>query len=349
MLLLALAACGSDVSLSESGGAPALRGLDLEPLANYEPALRGPPPPVTADDPDGDGLTTFEERLYGTDPGDPDTDDDGLRDGDEVNGVAGVDLPGMGADPLRKTIFVEIDWMEGSDHSHRPSGQVLGIVTQAFADADVPNPDGSTGIDLILDRGAFGGGNSLAHTNRLPFSGSGFYTTKADNFDTARSGYFHYCVFGHTYESSGSSGVAELYGDDLMVTMGYFINQTGSATDQAGTLMHELGHNLGLNHGGGDGINYKPNYPSVMSYSYQLAGLDGSARTTSAGDYDYSYGEQPDVTEADLGADYDGDGALASTLHDYDDWGSLWLDFDSTRSRSSRIIRSCLGPPAEGR
>ena len=42
---------------------------------------------------------------------------------------------------------------------------------------------------------------------------------------------------------------------------------------QAGTLMHELGHNLGLRHGGDDHTKYKPNYLSVMNYAFQLTGL----------------------------------------------------------------------------
>ena len=33
--------------------------------------------------------------------------------------------------------------------------------------------------------------------------------------------------------------------------------------------MHELGHNLRLEHGGGDDVNYKPNYLSVMNYLYE--------------------------------------------------------------------------------
>ena len=34
--------------------------------------------------------------------------------------------------------------------------------------------------------------------------------------------------------------------------------------------MHELGHTLGLHHGGGDDINNKPNYYSVMNYAWQV-------------------------------------------------------------------------------
>jgi len=37
-----------------------------------------------------------------------------------------------------------------------------------------------------------------------------------------------------------------------------------------GTIMHELGHNIGLSHGGNDSINCKPNYVSVMNYDHQF-------------------------------------------------------------------------------
>ena len=42
---------------------------------------------VAANDDDGDGLTNGEEQVYGTDKDDPDSDDDGLPDGYEVNVV----------------------------------------------------------------------------------------------------------------------------------------------------------------------------------------------------------------------------------------------------------------------
>ena len=50
-------------------------------------------------------------------------------------------------------------------------------------------------------------------------------------------------------------------GVGLPVTMGDF---------QAAAFMHELGHTLGLLHGGGDDINFKPNYVSVMNYLWEM-------------------------------------------------------------------------------
>jgi uncharacterized repeat protein (TIGR01451 family) len=63
----------------------------------------------------------------------------------------------------------------------------------------------------------------------------------------------------------------------------------GSVQQQAGTFMHELGHNLNLQHGGGDGTNNKPNYISVMNYSFQFGiqptDPDGMGPLTGRTDY----------------------------------------------------------------
>jgi hypothetical protein len=51
-------------------------------------------------------------------------------------------------------------------------------------------------------------------------------------------------------------------------------DQSGSALVQAGTLMHELGHNLALSHSGNTRTpNCIPIYQSVMNYLYQTRGL----------------------------------------------------------------------------
>ncbi len=86
---------------------------------------------------------------------------------------------------------------------------------------------------------------------------------------------------------SSISGYSDLGGADSAITLGLWLtypNQDMSkrATVEAGTLFHEIGHTLGLTHGGlyYDGTpgsyiptfeaNCKPNYVSVMNYLFQL-------------------------------------------------------------------------------
>ncbi len=194
----------------------------------------------------------------GTDPNDPDTDDDGLPDGDEVRGTAlGLDLPLMGASPLRRDILIEYDWFDDAldcaPHSHRPTAAALAAVTVAFAGAPGLNPDGSTGINVIHDYGqggAFTGGNLIPDADGVlddGVNGFEFQTHKQANADPKRAGYFHYTLLPHRYNTnSASSGQAELPGDDMIVSL----YCAGSDQNVANTIMHELGHNLLLRHGG---------------------------------------------------------------------------------------------------
>lgn len=280
-----------------------------------------------------------------------DTDKDALCDEWETNGIKNyngdtvLDLQALGADPYRKDIFVEIDYMDctlaGSvgcidTHNHRPSDESLVDVVDAFAAAPVFNtygredggPPGSCadGIDN-------GGGDAMDENDPdcygitlhlLPISESipemepMIFADKRgpedwDDFDDiklgvtadgnanpcgsgANVGYFgnavdrqaancgeilaakrmvyHYVVFGHSLGAS-NSGRGETPGNDFVVTLGgktqAQLDAGGGLNDwESGTLMHELGHNLGLRHGGGDPVNCKPNYISVMNYLFQL-------------------------------------------------------------------------------
>ena len=171
-------------------------------------------------------------------------------------------------------------------HNHRPTAAIAGWVEETFANAPVNNPDGTTGIQLIQDYGQgglFTGGNEIADDDGnissdkqySPF-GTFFKDTRATHFAANREGYFHYTLFAHRYmwdfAFSDSSGYAELPGDDLLVTTdSWFAYYPDSV---AGTIVHELGHNLNLQHGGDVGINYKPNYNSVMNYHFQFDGID---------------------------------------------------------------------------
>jgi hypothetical protein len=137
---------------------------------------------------------------------------------------------------------------------------------------------------------------------------STFGTIKAANFNATRNTVFRYCVFGHSQVSTppNSSGRAEALAagssgsNDFYVTLGFppWPRQTfdtnldgvpdpgaanlpgpgglvvdGTIAMHTGTFLHELGHTLGLGHGGGDAVNFKPNYLSIMSYTFQNGGL----------------------------------------------------------------------------
>ncbi len=248
-------------------------------------------------DTDNDGLTDFFEGVIGTNPANDDTDGDNFSDGEEVlpTGVPGcnggaLNINTLGADPTVPDIFVEIDFMVQpgpGGHSHQPMNAALTLVVNAFA---------AQGIALHPDTGAapfnLGGGNSLGHQAVMGF-GQGnpdFAATKTQNFDNNnRCNVFHYNTWVHDHRpNSSSSGRAEIGGDDLIVSLGSWPNQNGTLLQQAGTFMHELGHNLNLRHGGNENRNRKPNYSSVMSYNYQTVGVDTNCDTVADGVIDYS-------------------------------------------------------------
>lgn len=265
-------------------------------------------------DSDGDRLSNCQEVARLTDYNDADTDNDGLSDGDEVLGtLGGLDLPAFGVNPRRKDILVEHDWQEEnvepercSFHTHKPGANTIEELRIAFAAMPVPNPDGSTGINLIQDVGQGGvlvGGEfiDVANGTIVGTTGSDFQSYKAQHFNPNRYGFFHYVINTHRYTGNAlSSGVAEVVGDDFLVTLGCQWNQAYIRN----TIMHELGHNLGLKHGGGEWCNLKPNYNSVMNYRYQFNGIDTDCTINHAGGGDgvmnYSIGARAPLDENHL-------------------------------------------------
>jgi hypothetical protein len=245
-----------------------------------------------------------------------DSDGDGLLDiweqtGIDTNGDGTMDLnlQAAGADPLHKDLFVEADYME----LHKPKTDALAHLVAAFANAPVTNPDNRQGINLHIQVD-----EQIPHQDLLDLNG--LQSIKNTNFGTASERadpnhisilnskrlVYHYALFAHDQASpySGSSGRSNgIPSMEFMVTLGalgWGVDQStghtvGSIDQQEGTIMHELGHNLNLHHGGADDINCKPNYLSVMSYARQFSSLIGNRPL------DYSQSSLAQLNEAGLG------------------------------------------------
>ena len=101
-----------------------------------------------------------------------------------------------------------------------------------------------------------------------------------------------------------SGGKSRVYGgNDFAVTLNSTIYGTSTVLqDYQGTIMHELGHTLGLQHGGTDSVNYKPNYYSVMNYTWQFYNSDNRNGTSqnyaSSWQLNYSTQQLPSINEA---------------------------------------------------
>lgn len=304
-------------------------------------------------DGDGDGLNDAWEIQGGID-----LDCDG-----RIEPADDLKLPG--ADPARPDIYLEYAYMVLPDqgtfctgsadcgsgqtcrrgvcrgHSHRPRRESVQAVVDAFA---------RQGITLHVDRG-----EALPHSTVVTFGrvdpacagddAVDFHDLKARRFDGRRALAHHYVVFGH-YNTCGSiescglcppeggqgivfgtGGKAELPGDDFIVSTGALLEAgfKPGIEHEAGLLMHELGHNFGLRHGGESDLpEFKPNYLSAMNNSFTYVGIpvaDGPGSTTpiaceSAADcppgavcgslnrictrIDYSARALPDLDETDL-------------------------------------------------
>jgi hypothetical protein len=153
--------------------------------------------------------------------------------------------------------------------------------------------------------------------------GSTFAGIKGGRTDPARRNVFNYAVFGHTFNApavslpAGTLGLGETPGDDFIVMLGPLgppaLNgrqrvdaDRDGASDAAGAFLlgpsglqvdgtfahhvrvflHELGHNMSLQHGGSTNVNNMPNYLSTMNsiffngMTFDFANNDGIGDAT---------------------------------------------------------------------
>ncbi len=250
-----------------------------------------------------------------------DSDGDGLPDDWESNGVTVdgtfVDLPAMGADPTVPDVFVEVDWMvQPAEHflwfetsaetSLAPSQSAMRKVYDVFKDHGIRLhiDAGPSSTDFVTGKnwGSRSGGNEITYEENFNLGNNyeHWNSTVEQNFSSSRTGIFKHCIFANRYNGTSSSGIANnIPGQFFIVANQKWLRKTGD-TGIAGTFMHEMGHTLGLCHGGhtdsGDGnhTHYKPNYLSIMNYLFQTSGLVGT-NAVNYSDYDL-----PDLDENSL-------------------------------------------------
>lgn len=270
-----------------------------------------------------------------------DTDGDGIPDEWETGpkNVQGeiIDLAAMGASVGVKDVFVELDYLEDAGHTHRPKPEAIQKVVDAYwAKGIALHVD--CGPSCVMNPATGATWNDLSRSNPLPhidpitgstdalgflegknYSWSSFDAIRSQNLGNARSVIFRYGIFAHSLGgNSDYTGLSRVQmradqstASHFIVSLGSYSSVVGNVLEQAGTFMHELGHNLGLTHGGCitensavrcDQNPYKPNYLSVMDYLFQTRGLfrlqqDG---TYSDGTIDYSDGRLAQLDKANL-------------------------------------------------
>nr|WP_158383811.1 lamin tail domain-containing protein [Comamonas testosteroni] len=223
-----------------------------------------------------------------------DSDGDGIPDSAKLSGgtYGGLDLYAMGARPGQRELFIHVDYLSSSDPGVTPDVRALDKIVQAFRKQniavhfDVGNlfsasfaPDQHNLSGASTHQRASQRCTQLVQPSQLASGCTSLYATKSANMDIRRKPVFRYLLMASSQQpggQAGASGSAEMVGDDFLVTLGGWGLKSGSwllANYQAATIMHELGHTLGLRHGGDEDEAAKPNYFSVMNYLYQISGL----------------------------------------------------------------------------
>jgi hypothetical protein len=294
---------------------------------------------------DCDGLTDgFEALAASAFPGQSgsmgDSDRDTIPDSYEIMGNDGWSFS-EGGSPVQPDIYVEVDYMQG----RRPYSGLAADVANILA------ADGNLKITVVVDQQIpsydyvtfFFNCGSLSSCAQYSNLKTAYFNVGTD---TSRR-HFHYAIFANqqlSFDLTGghpvcNSGVGELYGNDFIVSLdpvhcGWQFNDT----EQRGTFVHELGHNLNFTHNGNDSAD--PNarsftHASVMNYRYQIDGVP----TSSGNRHTYSFGRNPCVPCAtspkQACANARGSGmcwAEGGCDCDYNEWTNRLLTFTSNNN-----------------
>jgi hypothetical protein len=188
--------------------------------------------------------------------------------------LATASVAPLGADPNHKDIFVQIDYANSAIRDNISCAELDAIVA-AFANAPVSNPDGKPGIALHIDAGVVCssrsyklGGSQIMNAGACPGT-SAIFNWIAANFAEDRIGTFHIAGFSPT--ACGEGGAGDLGGTKMSVFT--------DGPSFAHVLMHELGHNLGLDHP----FPGQPNRISSMNARLQVS--DSGSGSTEVLDY----------------------------------------------------------------
>lgn len=268
---------------------------------------------------------------------DPDSDGDGLPDDWEINGIPYTDAGGVARryrlqdadpsrppDPMHKDLYLEIDFVQGTTFHQEAINKVVAAFSAAPA-ASVNNPDSLPGINLhvVYDETGLTPGGVWASQGEAEFNSiktghfGTFYERSALGVEAvnAKKRAFRYCLYADELgdgrwgwgEGPGDAQCVLEGGNDMCIALGsaarLFVNRPDLLVwHEAAVFMHELGHCLGLGHGGGDCVHFKPNYVSVMNYgqTYPYQWLAGTWKLDySAEESDAAQG-RPDLDETAL-------------------------------------------------
>ncbi len=290
---------------------------------------------INQNDFDGDELSYYmESSIYGTDPQisnlGEDNDNDGLPiewehhwgfnpliwedhysldpDRDSLNDTEEYLMREYGADPFRKDVFLEMDFMENGS-----GGEQIEVPDETFE--ILKNPFNRRNIVFHSDFQVEGGelipfDDFAENKDLLNIYNNFFLHNDSENY---RRGVFHYgiVVFYRKPSMAFSGDVSPFYGyfpgtNSFVISKSspdyyyyYFNEEISIAQLYAYNFMHELGHHFGIRFGkpfGCDNILsskiWQPgfwrfaHYKSIMNYRYVFSIFDYSDGTHGVRDYD---------------------------------------------------------------